>query len=214
MSKFIFLHGLGQTPDDWNEVLERMDGVGEFFCPDLTKMCGNPADYRNLYRAVSDYCFDMGQDKNDLPNIVGLSLGGILALSYAEEHLDKIRSLTVIGAQFKTPKTLLTWQSFLFDLMPSSAFEKLGFKKPDFLSLCRSMEGLDLSWGLENISCPTLIAVGKKDTPNRKAAREMFSRISGARYCEIGTADHEVNKDAPERLAKLLIRFYRTEHII
>lgn len=212
--KFIFLHGLGQTPDAWNDVLANLDGMGEFYCPDLTKMCGDPADYRNLYHAVSDYCFDLGQDKNDLPNIIGLSLGGILALSYAEEHLDKIRSLAVIGSQFKSPKTLLTWQSFIFDLMPSSAFEGMGLEKADFLSLCRSMKGLDLSYGLENITCPTLIAVGKKDKPNRKAAREMFERISGSRYCEIGTAGHEANREAPERLAKLLKRFYRTEHII
>ncbi len=76
------------------------------------------------------------------------------------------------------------------------------------------MAGLDLSYGLENISCPTLIAVGKEDAPNRKAAREMYESITQARYCEIGTADHEVNKDAPERLAKLLRRFYKAEHII
>lgn len=214
MSKFIFLHGLGQTPDDWDEVLECLDGIGEFICPDLAKMCGDPADYRDLYRNVSNLCWDLAEDPKDLPNIVGLSLGGILALSFAQEHPDKIGSLAVIGAQYKAPKKLLGLQSFLFKFAPEQAFEDLGFSREDFFSLCQSMAGLDLSYGLENISCPTLIAVGKGDAPNRKAAREMYESIVQARYCEIGTADHEVNKDAPERLAKLLRRFYKAEHII
>lgn len=213
MKKFVFLHGLGQTPDDWDKVLKHLDGIGEFICPDLTKMCGDPADYRDLYRNVSNLCLDLAED-GDLPHIVGLSLGGILGLSFAQEHTDKIGSLAVIGAQYKTPKKLLGFQSFLFKFAPEQAFEDLGFSREDFLSLCNSMAGLDLSYGLENISCPTLIAVGKEDAPNRKAAREMYESITQARYCEIGTADHEVNKDAPERLAKLLRRFYKAENII
>ena len=214
MERFVFLHGLGQTPDDWDEVLRNLDDMGEFFCPDLTKMCGSPADYRDLYRNASNLCWDLADDPEHLPNIVGLSLGGILALSFAEEHPDKIGSLAVIGAQYKTPKKLLKFQSLLFRFAPQQAFEDLGFSREDFLSLCRSMAGLDLSYGLENISCPTLIAVGKEDAPNRKAAREMYESITQARYCEIGTADHEVNKEAPERLAKLLTRFYKAEKII
>lgn len=213
MKKFVFLHGLGQTPNDWDEVLKRLDGIGEFICPDLSKMCGDPADYRDLYRNVSNLCWDLAED-GDLPHIVGLSLGGILALSFAQEHPDKVGSLAVIGAQYKTPKKLLGLQSFLFRFAPTQAFEDLGFSRENFLSLCRSMAGIDLSFGLEDIFCPTLIAVGKNDSPNRKAAREIYERIIPARYCEIGSADHEVNKDAPERLAKWLMRFYRTEHII
>ncbi len=211
LEKFVFLHGLGQSCADWDKVLECFDGLGECHCPDLVKLCGSPSDYRGLYRAFSGYCTQLGGKPL---NLVGLSLGGMLALNYAADNPGSVRSLVLIGTQYKSPKALLKLQNVMFRLMPGSSFKETGFNKEDFISLCRSMTELDFGASLGNIFCPVLVIIGDRDKPNRRAAFEMLHMINGARLTKIGSAGHEVNRDAPERLAKLIKRFYETEHIL
>ncbi len=211
MKRIVFLHGLGQTPEDWSKVLERFDGVGECSCPDLVKMCKSPADYGELYRAFSAYCADMGGEPLDL---VGLSLGGMLALNYAADNPGAVRSLVLIGTQYKSPKALLKLQNVMFRVMPRASFKQTGFDKSDFISLCGSMTELDLTSSLGNIFCPTLVLVGGRDKPNRKAAFEMLHKIKQAKLVKIGSAGHEINRDCPERLSEIIKRFYETEHIL
>lgn len=33
--KYIFLHGLGQTPSSWNDVVKFIDNPADVLCPDL-----------------------------------------------------------------------------------------------------------------------------------------------------------------------------------
>lgn len=209
--KIVFLHGLGQSNAAWNGVLKHFAGNCGCLCPELAKMCGSPAEYRALYRAFSEYCRDLGSEPL---NLVGLSLGGMLALNYAADKPDRVRSLVLIGTQYKSPKALLKLQNIMFKLMPDPSFTGTGFGKTDFISLCRSMEKLDLGAALGNISCPVFILIGERDKPNRKAALEMSRLISGAKFAKIDSAGHEVNLDAPERLAEIIKLFYETEHII
>lgn len=209
--KTVFLHGLGQSAAAWNEVIKYLEKNCECSAPELAEMSGNPANYGTLYRAFSEYCSGLG---NEPLNFAGLSLGGMLALNYAAENPDSVRSLVLIGTQYKSPKTLLKFQNIMFKLMPESSFKETGFGKSDFISLCRSMAELDFSPALCNISCPVLILIGKRDNPNRKAALEMSEIINGAKFAEIEPAGHEVNLDAPERLAERIQQFYETEHIL
>lgn len=209
--KIVFLHGLGQSGKAWNGVVEHLDGIGGCLCPDLAKLCGSPAYYSTLYRAFSEYCSALGGEPL---NLAGLSLGGMLALNYAVENPGSVRSLALIGTQYKSPKALLKLQNIIFKLMPDSSFNDTGFGKNDFISLCSSMAKLDLGSALEKISCPALILIGKRDSPNRKAALEMSRLIRGAKFDMIENAGHEVNLEAPERLAERIQQFYEEEHIL
>lgn len=211
MEKIVFLHGLGQSSAAWNGVFEYFDGIGEPRCPDLVKMCGSPADYGELYRAFSVYC--AGSSGAPL-NLVGLSLGGMLALNYAAENPEAVHSLVLIGTQYKSPKAMLKLQNVILKIMPKASFGETGFDKRNFISLANSMAELDLSKKLKNVSCPVLILIGENDKPNRKAALELSQLIGGAKFAEIASSGHEVNRDAPEQLAETVKRFYETEHII
>ncbi len=209
--KIVFLHGLGQSRKDWDRILERFDGIGECCCPDLVKMCGDPADYRELYRAFSAYCARLGGTPL---NLVGLSLGGMLALNYAVDNPEAVRSLVLIGTQYKSPKAMLKLQNVIFKIMPKSSFSETGFDKRNFISLANSMAELDFNKKLQNVSCPVLILIGERDKPNRKAALELSQLIDSVGFAEIKNAGHEVNRDAPEQLSETIKQFYETEHII
>lgn len=196
----LFLHGLGQTPAAWEGVIDTLPPEVRCLCPDLTAW---PASYSGLCRQLEDCC---GQLREPF-HLCGLSLGGVLALRYAIDHPEALRSLTLIGAQYRTPGALLRLQNALFRLMPAAAFRSSGFSKGDLLGLSRSLLELDLGDGLGRISCPTLVLCGARDRANRAAAREMAERIPRSRLVLLPGVGHEVNREAPAALSAELRSF-------
>lgn len=174
---YIFIHGLGQTPESWNKVISNMSLTEKVMCPNLPVLVhGQECNYKNLYAAFCRYC----ETESDGMNLCGLSLGGILALNYAIDHPEKIKSLVLIGTQYVMPKKLLAVQNAIFRLMPSKSFESMGFSKKNFIQLSKTMAELDFSMELGSITCPTLVICGEKDTANKKASEELAEKIGRA----------------------------------
>ena len=201
----IFLHGLGQTPTSWRVVTKKL-GI-QATCPDLSVLSSEKSlTYGRLYRAFTEVCnATVGQI-----DLCGLSLGGVLALHYALEHPDKVHSLVLIAAQYRMPRGTLRLQNILFRLMPKEIFAQTGFSRENMISLCASMTQLDLSGSLSGISCPVLVVCGEEDAANLKASKELAARIPSSRLEIVPGAGHEVNLNAPEKLADLLQAFYQT----
>jgi pimeloyl-ACP methyl ester carboxylesterase len=142
-------------------------------------------------------------------NLCGLSLGGMLALHFAIDNPEKVKTLTLIGTQYKMPKTLLKFQNIVFSIMPKSVFKNMGFQKKDIICLTNSMIDLDFSAKLKDVACNTLILCGTKDSANKKASKCLAESIIGSELKLIENAGHEVNKDNPKALALELESFYR-----
>lgn len=203
--KNVFVHGLGQTPDSWKPVFSLLDGPGDCVFPDLAAMVSaGEATYARLYRAFTRLC-----DGLEAPlALCGLSLGGVLSLHYAVEHPERVGSLVLIAPQYKMPKRLLQVQNTLFRLMPRAMFRETGFEKAQFLQLCRSMMELDFSSALSGIACPTLVICGERDRANRQACKDLARLVKRAELRVVEGAGHELNREAPEKLALLLREFY------
>ena len=202
----IYLHGLGQTPASWENLISQLESAACSECPDLTALCqGKQAAYRNLYDGFSKICLELDEPVD----LCGLSLGGVLALHYTIEHPERVNSLILIAAQYKMPKGLLTFQNILFRLMPKSMFQQTGFGKNEFIRLCKSMMELDFTDSIQKVSCPTLIVCGERDSANKRAAVELAGLLKHAELQIISGSGHEVNTEAPERLAEVLRGFYR-----
>lgn len=105
------------------------------------------------------------------------------------------------------PKKLLKIQNIIFRIMPRSTFEKMGFKKSDFIDLCNSMVDLNFECDLNKIKCPTLVVCGDKDKANKKAAIGLRERIKNAELVIIEKSGHEINIDNPTQLGNLLNKF-------
>ena len=199
--KYIYLHGLGQTPDSWNRVLGYLNAPTNSICPDLAKLVhGREAKYSDLYAAFSALCDTIEDDLT----LCGLSLGGVLALNYAIDHPERVKALVLIAPQYKMPRTLLKLQNILFRFMPKSAFSQTGFQKDDFIRLCHSMAELDFSRSLRKVTCPVLVLCGEHDRANQKACKMLACLLKNAQFQLVPGAGHEVNVDAPERLVKIL----------
>lgn len=203
--KTLFLHGLGQTAASWDATLHAMGGPADAACPELFGLLdGADVSYPALYRDFSAYCDRFAEPLA----LCGLSLGGVLALHYAADHPDRVRSLALIAVPYPMPRLLLTVQDLLFRLMPARSFPSMGLGKADTIRLCRTMARLDLRGFVANIRCPTLVLCGEKDTANRKSALRLQAQLPQARLCLLPNAGHEVNRDAPEALGQALAGFF------
>lgn len=203
---YILLHGLGQTSSSWNETIQSLNEDWDILCPNLSDwIVGKQSCYDTLYKAFEKYC----EQFDDTLCLVGLSLGGILAMQYSIEHPEKVKSLVLIGTQYKMPKRLLKLQNVLFCFMPNSEFSKMGFQKSDFINLCKSMIDLDFSHHLKDIHCKVLVMCGEKDKANKSASFQLAKLIPNAEVITILGAGHEVNVDCPAKLGEELRNFFQ-----
>ncbi|WP_291672316.1 alpha/beta fold hydrolase [Clostridium sp.] len=114
----------------------------QVICPELSLFVkGGDISYENLYNAFSEYCDNISEPLN----LCGLSLGAVLALNYAIDNPEKVKSLILIAAQYEMPKVLLKLQNIIFSFIPESSFKNMGMKKKDFIKLTKSMMSLNLS---------------------------------------------------------------------
>ena len=203
--KYLYLHGLGQKPDSWNKVIKGTKVSESSINLSLAEMLeGKSATYKELYSVFSSEC---GKEKGGI-GLCGLSLGAVLALNYAIDYPDKVKALVLIAAQYKMPEKILKVQNMLFHLMPNSAFNKMGFKKADVISLCGTMAELDFRDSLHKVSCPVLIVCGEKDNANKKTSKELCHYLNNSCFHELMKTGHEANLEDPEELAIVLQKFY------
>ena len=197
--KTVFLHGLGQTVHEWDAVLSRTS-LPDADCPELSMLTDGELTYAGLRTGLEKRYVDV----KEAFRICGLSLGAVLALDYAIRHKEKVDSLILIGAQYKTPSLLIDFQNLIFRCMPEKAFSDMGVSKQDMIRLCRSMRSLDFTSGLREVSCPVKILCGEKDRANLKASKQLSELLPQAELHIVPGAGHEINKCAPEAIAAIL----------
>ncbi len=197
--KTILLHGLGQTAQDWKEVVCQLSS-SNVECPELFSSMENEISYPQI---LGDLERRYSNAKEPL-RICGLSLGALLAIDFAIRHGDKVASLVLIGTQYKVPSLLINFQNLIFRCMPNKAFESMGLSKSNTIKLAHSMRALDFTAQLSGILCPVNILCGEKDSANLKASKKLNEILPKATLQIVPGAGHEINKDAPEAIAAIL----------
>ena len=205
MATKIFVHGSGHKATSWEKTISYMTNNEDIVCPNLSSILeGKEASYENLYSSFVKYCneFD-GQI-----HLCGLSLGGILALNFALDFPQKVKTLVLIGTPYKVPKVAFSFQNIIFRFLPKSIFETMAFDKKNTFALGDTMKNLDFSDRVKKIKCPTLILCGKKDSANMKSADYLSQSIRSAELKIIENTGHVVNEENPKALADILNEYY------
>lgn len=205
MATKIFVHGSGHKATSWEKTISYMTNNEDIVCPNLSSILeGKEASYENLYSSFVKYCneFD-GQI-----HLCGLSLDGILALNFALDFPQKVKTLVLIGTPYKVPKVAFSFQNIIFRFLPKSIFETMAFDKKNTFALGDTMKNLDFSDRVKNIKCPTLILCGKKDSANMKSADYLSQSIRSAELKIIENTGHVVNEENPKALADILNEYY------
>ena len=205
MAAKIFVHGSGHKAASWEKTISYITDSEGIVCPNLSSILeGKEASYENLYSSFVKYCSEMdGQI-----HLCGLSLGGILALNFALDFPQKVKTLVLIGTPYKVPKAAFGFQNVIFRFLPNSVFETMAFDKKDTFALGNTMKNLDFSDKVKNVKCPTLILCGEKDRANLKSAVYLSQNIRNAELKIIENTGHVVNEENPKALADILTEYY------
>lgn len=197
--KAVFLHGLGQTAQDWQAVADHIL-LSDVECPELFSLSDGDVTYSDILTGLER----LYEETAEPFALCGLSLGALLALDYTIRHPDKVSFLVLAGAQYKVPTLLIDFQNLIFRCMPDKAFDSMGLSKSSMIKLAHSMRSLDFSHKLSGIACPVTIICGEKDTANRKVSRQLNVLLPQSKLQIIPGAGHEINKSAPKAISAII----------
>lgn len=200
--KVVFLHGLGETRDVWNAVIKQLPQTD---CIALDVLRTKPP---LACWSLEDVCTQIADSLTEPADLVGLSLGAVIALNIALTHPGKVSSLFVSAPQAKPPKLLMSLQKTLMRVLPTKWVCPPQLSKPEMLGVLDSLKGLDLTSQLPALPMPVTVLCGSKDKANLSAARKIAVLIPTAHLEVVQGAGHQWHATHPQ-----LFACYLTKHL-
>jgi len=236
----LLLHPLGVDSSFWNGVISALDGFEvltyDFSGHGRAPVPAQPYTIEDLSEQAAGLLADAGHEQVD---VVGVSLGGLVALRLAADHPELVRRLVVVDAvatyppamkemwrdrAARTPTdglgplidpTLDLW--FTADRLAEGGplveqvRELLLAGDPlGYARACQALEQVDLTGVTGRLSAPTLVVCGEDDAPPfTAAARALADELPGARLVWLSPARHAGVLEQPEQFQQALTAFLR-----
>ena len=199
--KLVFLHGLGQDAHSWQGVQDALSPLhSESFA-----IFSYPSE---SYQEAKDRLTEYLQQENEPYILVGLSLGGVLALELSSQDLPQLKGLVLSGTQYKLNTNLLyRLQILLFRLIPKPVFEKQGANKQHMLQILTELKSLNLTDTAKTCQLPSLVICGSKDRANQASSKKLANLLPKGHYQEIADGGHLLNSQKPNELAQAIKQF-------
>lgn len=232
------LHGLGSRGADWLLQVEALRSGYRCLTVDLPGHGESPMlpgwpQVSDMAAAVAELLEPAGKDG---AHLVGLSLGGGVALELALARPELVRSLTIVnssgslgGGWRRVPSSLIRLSLLLGGPMPwLGAWVANGLfpraeqaelrrltrqriaenSRLNYLKAVAAVLRYDLGDRVDQIRVPTLVLAGDRDrTVPLRAKRALAAAIPGAQLRLVAGSGHATPLDAPEQFNRLLLEF-------
>ncbi|MEE8121590.1 MAG: alpha/beta hydrolase [Anaerolineales bacterium] len=234
----LFLHGLGSCSEDWGL---QIPIVRERYWVLTLDMPGHGRSSQPAgWPSIEDMALQIAsvvKEQAEMPvHVVGLSLGGAVAMQLALAHPEVVRSLTLVN----TFARLHSGSNGFFRKLVRISFVMLGrmdrvgqwvaaglFPEPEqellrqaaaeriasnprsaYLRAIWAATRYDIRDRLNEIDTPTLVVAGANDqTVSMEAQRELAGHIPGAQLVVIPDSGHATPIDAAEAFNRTLLDF-------
>ena len=234
----LLLHPLGVDRSFWDGVVPALGGhevlAYDFPGHGETPVPADPYTVEDLADQARELLADAGQARVD---VVGVSLGGLVALRLAADVPDLVRRLVVVDAVAVYPQpmremwrdraarapaegvepfldpTLALWFTAerLAEGGPVVDGARRAFLAGDprgYALACRALEQADVAGVLDRITAPTLVVCGEDDAPPfTAAARDLGERLPDVRVVWLSPARHAGVLEQPEQFRDALVGF-------
>jgi len=200
----IFLHGPGQSPPAWQDVVGAINPEQPMVAPWLKGL--KPTEHGGFdmdqaVEAVADVMEVRGAAKADL---VGYSLGGLVALKTAISYPEKVAHLVLISTPvILSPKTIAR-QRMMVKIAPSMLFKEVS--KEHVLAALDALAAADLDVDYARVTTPVLAIAAEGDAMGR-AGLDLLSHDAHAVTRYLPGTDPDLLKTAPAKLAQLISDF-------
>ena len=236
------LHGLGARASDWCLQISALTERYHVIAVDLPGhgRSALPRERLTVDGVASRVATLLSHLSARPVHLVGLSLGGCVALALAAQAPARVRSLTLVNAfaRLRPASPRAAWRVLvrlsLLAVAPMPvvaahvarglfpkieqrelyvrAVASLGAtSRAGYVAGLRALARFDARARLAAVRCPTLIVVGDRDaTVPRSAAEALRAGIPGARLVVVADSGHATTHDQPETLNRALLDFLRT----
>ncbi|MGJ3508108.1 alpha/beta fold hydrolase [Enemella sp. A6] len=203
----VFLHGLGETPQAWQDQVLALPAGHPALAPWLLGTRPGRADQFDLTSAAAAVATELDRIGAARARLCGVSLGATVALQAAMDYPDRVSKLVVCAAQVAPPKAVLVAQRAMLRMVPRRKLADKALDKDKLLAVLKEFGKLDISGRLGEVRVPTRVLIGADDRANKPAARLIAHRIAGAELHEIPGAGHTPHSDNPDAFNRLAIDF-------
>ena len=201
--KLVFLHGLGQDAHSWQSVQDALSPLPS----DSFAIFSYPSE---SYQEAKERLTECLQQESEPFILVGLSLGGVLALELSSQDLPHLKGLVLSGTQYKLKTNFLyRLQILLFRLLPKQVFEKQGANKQHMLQILTELKSLNLTDTAKTCPLPSLVICGSKDWANQASSKKLAKLLPKGNYQEIADGGHLLNTQKPNELAQVIKEFLK-----
>ncbi|MBN2156905.1 MAG: alpha/beta hydrolase [Candidatus Lokiarchaeota archaeon] len=233
----LLIHGLGSSGRDWEDFVQLLPNF-QIITIDLRGhgQTSKPKGPYSIKLFTHDIVSLLEFLKIQSTNVLGISLGGSIALQMAIDFPEYVKSITVINApveiqvdSFKMKMEALK-RSLIVRLV---GMKKMGeilatrlFVKPEqedlrkmlirrwaqndkkaYLAAMHALMGWSVKAQLHKIKCPSLIIGSDDDYTPSSIKREYTALIPDANFIEIKDARHAVSAEKPEELSEIVRNF-------
>ena len=231
----VLLHGSVQDSRLWDGVfaeLARRRTAIRYDARGLGRSTPPTAPFRHeddLLAVLDHFCIDRAA-------LVGLSMGGEVALDFTLEHPERVRSLTLVAASASGHEWPATPELDAYTAanqgddadrlaeLELAVWASLGDRVPGYPAIATMVTENaavraavekghvrvateDAVDHLDRVDVPTTVVVGDHDHPEIGAiARRLAEGIPGARLVVVAGADHYLPLRTPQQLLEILIR--------
>ncbi|HRL49442.1 MAG TPA: alpha/beta hydrolase [Propioniciclava sp.] len=207
MRLLALLHGLGQTPQSWQDQVTELPPGFRAVAPWLRGMRPARAEEFSVEGAADDVLALLNQYGVEQMSLVGVSLGAMVALDAAIRAPQAVSHLVLAAGQINPPRSVMRMQRLAFSLIPARRLAAMGVEKRRFLRALDTAAQIDYRGRLGDVTAATLVLVGEQDRANRPAAEALAAGIPGARLSVVPGAGQQVNTDNPAAFNKLVYDF-------
>ena len=200
----IFLHGPGQSPPAWQDVVGAINPDQQMVAPWLKGLKPTEHggfDMDSAVEAILDVMEVRGCEHADL---VGFSLGGLVALRTAMKYPQKIKHTVLISTPMIPAQAALMRQLWVARITPSMLFKQIA--KEHVVAALEALAESDMGVDLTGLTTPTLTIAADGDPMGRASAEHLVNQVKATQRLLPGT-DPNLLATHPAELAQLVSDF-------
>lgn len=232
----LFVHGFVASRRWWQPAMQRLPENFHAYAIDLRAKQGEEAvaDGHTIARYAEDLHEFVDELGLDSFNLVGHSLGGGIAMLYALQHQDRLKSLLLVdplapfGTKLLDPAAA-QWVNAQYGsregtelvalggcvIQPSGEYREqliedaMAWSSEGYSGMMDDMALFDITERLSELTVPTLVTWGDKDgVIPFQGIVEAFTRIPGCGLQVWHGVGHNVPIEIPGQFSELAVRFF------
>ncbi len=242
----VFLHGSWDDGDQWLPVIEQLRSKYHCIAPDLLGFGESKAPDLHYSVELQVECLAEYLETLRLRQVylIGHSVGGWIAASYALQHRDQVQGLVLMGAEgvaLKGQRWLwVRWLTarpsvltgLLRSLLPlarvlkkSQGIEQLLQRRQMWLrspAACQllfkrrraEIQAEQLQDRLHHLKLPVLLLQSDRDTPTRARLNQIYAESPRAELRMVDSGEPDIIHTQPEQVAELIREFVSTSSLL